>query len=166
MWLGLGLAAGVFVLDQLTKCLVLHSFGYRLYTLPPDFFPGPSEPVLPFFNIALVWNRGVSFGLLQADTAQGRWMLILVSLIVTAGLIAWLRQAATRLVALGIGLVIGGAIGNVIDRLNYHAVVDFLDFHAFGYHWYVFNIADAAIVVGVGLLILDAFFGDPSRRVD
>lgn len=157
---GAGLALGVFLLDQLTKLAVILGFGYAPYTRPDSFFPGPSVEVFPFFNLSLVWNRGVSFGLFQGEAEWQRWLLILFSLVVAGGLVLWLRRAADRVTALAVGAVIGGAIGNLVDRLTYAAVVDFFDFHAFGYHWYVFNVADSAIVLGVAGLLYVSFIGE------
>lgn len=161
---GLVFALAVFVVDQITKTAVLMAMEVPLFTRPVSFAPGPSWEVLPFFNLSLVWNRGVSFGLFQGEAEWHRWLLIGFSLIVSGILVGWLRQADTRLLAGAIGAVIGGAIGNVVDRLTYHAVVDFFDFHAFGWHWYVFNIADSAIVLGVAALLYVSFSAEAGAR--
>jgi len=107
--------------------------------------------VAPIFNLVLTQNRGVSFGLLNVLPA---WTLIALSLAIVAFLCVLLWRAGTRIAACGFGLVIGGALGNVCDRVRFGAVTDFLDFHIAGYHWPAFNLADAAIVTGVALLIL------------
>ena len=113
----------------------------------------------PFLDLALRWNRGISFSLLAQESAAGRWLLLALTAIVTALIALWLWRARALLVGLGLGLIIGGAIGNGYDRLVYGAVVDFLDLHAFGRHFFVFNLADAAINLGVALLIVDGLFG-------
>ena len=118
--------------------------------------------VTGFFNLVLVWNRGVSFGLLNS---QSDWMPILligIALAISVFLVLWLRRVEHRLLAVAIGLVLGGAIGNVIDRIRFQAVLDFLDFHAFGYHWPAFNLADSTITIGVALILFDGLF--ESRR--
>ena len=112
-------------------------------------------PVLPMFSLTMVWNQGVTFGLFHQDGAWGPWLLAGVALAVVAALGVWLRRAESALVAASLGAIAGGAVGNVIDRLRFGAVVDFLHAHAFGWSWYVFNVADAAIVCGVGVLVLD-----------
>lgn len=112
-------------------------------------------PVLPVLSLTMVWNQGVTFGLFHQSGAWGPWLLAAVALAVVAVLAVWLRRAESLLVALSLGAIAGGAVGNVIDRVRFGAVVDFLHAHAFGYSWYVFNLADAAIVCGVGALVLD-----------
>ncbi|TNE37391.1 MAG: signal peptidase II [Alphaproteobacteria bacterium] len=141
-------AALVFLLDQIAKNWILYGF-----QLPAKV----SVPVLPFFNLTMVWNEGVSFGLFSADTLVGRLALIAFALAVVGVLLRWLWEAERPLFALALGLVIGGAIGNALDRILYGAVVDFFDFSAL-YFPYIFNVADAAISIGVVLLVWDAFF--------
>ncbi|MEQ8666970.1 MAG: signal peptidase II [Rhodospirillales bacterium] len=143
---GLILAALLAAADQASKWWVL------LDVMNP---PRVIE-VLPFFNLVLVWNQGISFGLFQAGSGAGKWLLIAVAAVVCAVLVAMLRKAGNRLTVIAVGLIIGGAVGNVIDRVVHGAVVDFFDVHAAGYHWPAFNIADSAIVIGAGLLILDS----------
>ena len=150
--LGLSVAAVVLLLDQLSKVLIL-----ALVMDPPR-----TIYVLPFFNIVLVWNRGVSFGIFGGG-AVPPWALVLLAAAIVVMLLAWLKRAENRWVAISIGLVIGGAIGNVIDRLVYGAVLDFLDVHAAGYHWPAFNLADSAITVGIVLLLAESLF--PRRAV-
>jgi lipoprotein signal peptidase len=104
----------------------------------------------------MVWNRGVTFGLLAGEAWWHPWLLAAIALGVSAALVVWLARAPDRWTALAIGLVLGGAIGNVIDRVRFGAVADFIDLHAFGWHWYVFNVADSAIVIGVILLLAHA----------
>jgi signal peptidase II len=110
----------------------------------------------------MVWNRGVSFGLLTAEVDLARWGLAAFSLIVAIALIVWARRIERPLPALALGFVIGGALGNMIDRVRFGAVVDFLDFSGLWFPW-VFNVADSAITVGVALLLIDSFFGSQAK---
>jgi signal peptidase II len=146
--LGLPLAAVVILLDQWAKTHILD------YFLPAG--PGAQLRIdlLPFANLVLVWNRGVSFGLLSNASPLGPYVLALVALAISLALGIWLSRTRHAPTAIGLGLVIGGALGNVIDRLRFGAVVDYLDLHAAGWHWPAFNVADAAISVGVAGLLL------------
>lgn len=116
--------------------------------------------ILPVLDLVLTWNYGISYGLFQQEGA-GRWVLIGIAVVAVVLLGLWLRRAETRLTALALGLIIGGAIGNAIDRLAYGAVADFVLFHvtteSFRFSWYVFNLADAAIVAGVVGLLYESF---------
>ena len=141
----------VLVLDQATKLFM------RLM-LADDL---PIE-VTGFFNLVLAYNRGVSFSLFSNDSAVGPYLFAALSLAIAAGLIWWALRQGRGLFALLAGAIAGGALGNVIDRLYLGAVVDFLDFHAFGWHWPAFNVADSAIVVGVLVLLADGLFGAPA----
>ncbi|QDO95830.1 signal peptidase II [Ferrovibrio terrae] len=152
--LGLLIALGIFVADQISKVYFLD-----LMQQNPT-----GITVTPFFNLVMVWNTGVSFGMFSEDSAGRSWTLIAVSFVVTVWLLWWLWRAHSRLVAVALGMIIGGAIGNVIDRYRFGAVFDFLDFHAFGWHWPAFNVADCAIVVGVLLLLADGF--RPQKTAD
>ncbi len=120
-----------------------------------------SVALLPVFSLTFVRNTGVTFGMLGGLGDVGAWILALVALAVVVALFFWLRRAETRIVATALGAIAGGAVGNVLDRLRFGWVVDFLDAHAFGFHWYVFNVADAAIVCGVGVLLLDSMVRKP-----
>ncbi|HTR84248.1 MAG TPA: signal peptidase II [Reyranella sp.] len=115
------------------------------------------------FRLVSVWNQGVSFGLLGGDKSLPAWLLSGVAIVVCIGLFIWLRRTDRTLTGWGIGLVIGGAIGNVIDRARWGAVFDFADFHVRQWHWPAFNVADSAIVVGVGLMIIDSLLGEKKR---
>ena len=116
--------------------------------------------VTSFFNLVPVWNRGISFGLFGgAETS--RWILVVLALAIVALLLVWLLRAGQGVVRFALLLVIGGALGNVIDRIVYGAVVDFIDIHGFGWHWPAFNVADMAIVVGTAMLLYDGLFGSP-----
>ncbi|POF34677.1 signal peptidase II [Roseibium marinum] len=136
------------VLDQATKLWLVHGFGLAE--------AGPVQ-LLPVLDIVLVWNRGISYGLFQQHSDLGRWLLAGLTVIVTVGLWIWSTRCQTRLVALALALIIGGALGNGIDRLAFGAVVDFVYFHAGGFSWYVFNLADVWIVAGVAALLYDSF---------
>ncbi len=114
--------------------------------------------VTPFFNLVMVWNPGVSFGLFGSEGEFGRWALSILALVITGALLVWLWRAQTKLVALALGFVIGGAISNVIDRIYWGKVADFFDFHVAGYSWPAFNLSDSGIVIGVGLLLLDSLW--------
>jgi signal peptidase II len=164
LWaLGAGVAVVILIADQLSKIAVLNFFGVPLFTPPPGFWPGPSAEMLPpVFNLTLVWNRGVSFGLFAAESLWQKYLLVALALVVVAFLVWWLTRAAGVVLTLAIGLLIGGAVGNVIDRLTYHAVVDFLDFSGLGFPW-VFNVADAAISVAVAFLVLDLIWISPRK---
>jgi len=157
---GLTIAALVVVLDQLSKWLIfVVFFGPSLEGAHPGALPlAAGIEVLPFFNLVTVWNRGVSFGMFSSDSQLILWMLSAFALAVCGFLLVYLSRARRWLLVIAIGGVIGGAIGNVIDRVRFGAVADFLDFHAFGLHWPAFNVADSAIVVGVGLMLVDALF--------
>jgi signal peptidase II len=109
-----------------------------------------------FFRIVMVWNRGVSFGMFNSGEEVTRWVLTALAVGVSIALVVWLSRVRSRLPAVAIGLVVGGALGNALDRVIRGAVADFFDFHVAGWSWPAFNIADAAITVGVLLLVLDA----------
>jgi signal peptidase II len=156
--IGAGLAVLVIVLDQATKLWVLHGLGFM------EGGPGTRIEVLdPWFNLTMVWNRGVSFGLFAAESLWTRLLLIGFSLVIAGVIAVWLTRAERKLQALAFGLIIGGAIGNVIDRVAYGAVADFLDFSGLWFP-YVFNVADAAISVGVAGLVLDVIVNGSERK--
>jgi signal peptidase II len=147
--LGLAVALATLGLDQLGKWAALAALD-----------PGsPPLRVTPFFNLVLVWNRGVSFGMFNSGAAFAPWLLSGLALAVVVGLLVWLKRSDQLLTGLGLGLVIGGALGNMIDRIRFGAVVDFLDFHLAGYHWPAFNLADAGICVGAVLMLADGLLG-------
>ncbi len=145
---GLAVAAVVALADQLAKTWILSLFSVR-----PS---GDIVPVTGFFNLALTWNRGMSFGLFNNRAAINAVVFTALAAVIVAGLLVWLWRAREPLVVFAVGLVVGGAVGNVVDRLWRGAVVDFLDFHLGRWHFYDFNLADAAISVGVGLMLLDS----------
>jgi signal peptidase II len=147
---GLATAIVVTILDQLSKTAVLAHFAGRAFD---------ADRVTPFFNLVLTLNRGMSFGLFNAGPGDGRAvntiLFSLAALIIVAGLIYWLRRVSTPFLGVAIGLIVGGAIGNVIDRIRHGAVVDFLDFHIGYWHWPAFNLADSAICLGVAMMLFD-----------
>ncbi len=149
--LGLGLSLAVIAADQISKWwIVEHMMN------PPRVIP-----VAPFFNLVMGWNRGVSFGLFNWDLAAAAWVLSGLALVIVAVLLAWMAKEERATTIAALGLVIGGALGNVIDRVRFGAVADFLDFHAFGFHWPAFNAADTAISLGALALVADALFARP-----
>ncbi|MEQ8434166.1 MAG: signal peptidase II [Oceanicaulis sp.] len=146
---GFAVALIVFAADQATKLWILNGIDLDARA------PGDSIILIdPIFKLTMVWNRGVSFGLFPADSWWQRGLLIAVSLAISGLLAVWMFSARRRLQALAFGMIIGGALGNVLDRFFYGAVADFLDFSGL-YFPFVFNIADAGISVGVAVLILD-----------
>ena len=151
--LALGLAAAVLLVDQLTKWLIV-----AIVMQPPRVVE-----ITSFFNLVLVHNTGISLGMWSGESAWKPWVLSGLALAIVIGLLIWLRRQTRTLPALAIGLIVGGAIGNVIDRWHAPGVIDFLDFHAFGWHYWAFNVADSAITVGVALLVFDGLFLERER---
>ena len=150
MWRWGALAAVlVVILDQISKWVIL--------TQVMD--PPVAITVLPIFDLVLAWNRGVSFSMFSSAADHAPYLLAGFAVLVAGMLGIWLSRVKAPLPALGLGLVIGGALGNVVDRLRFGAVVDFLYFHYAGWGWPAFNLADSAITVGVALLLLDGLFG-------
>ena len=148
--LGLGVAALTAALDQAHKTWMLYVY---------DIGAKGTVTLTPFFDLVLVWNQGISYGLFPQESAAGRLGLILFALGASLALAIWLARLDSRLAAVSIGLIIGGAVGNAVDRILYGAVADFFSLHAFGYQWYVFNVADTAIVAGVAGLLYDSLLG-------
>jgi signal peptidase II len=150
-----GFALLIIVIDQLTKAWIISGLDLR------EIRQIPIWP--PIFNFTWVENRGVSFGLFGDGSA--RWMLSVFSVVVAGILGWWALKADRRLLVSAIGLIMGGAIGNVIDRIRFGFVVDFLDFSGTGFFPWVFNVADSAITVGVVLLILDSVLSERAAKV-
>jgi len=148
--LGLGVAGLTLIADQADKAWMLYVY---------DIGAKGTVRLAPFFDLILVWNRGVSYGLFPQESGLGRWVLILFALTSALALLVWLARITSPLAAVCVGLIIGGAVGNAIDRILYGAVADFFSFHAFGFEWYVFNVADTAIVAGVIGLLYESVFG-------
>jgi signal peptidase II len=164
-WRGATFRLGVIVAlvtaaaDQALKFWLLYGFD----------LPGRGRVALaPFLDLVLAWNTGISYGLFQQAGPLGQWALFALKVIAVVLLALWLVRTGSRLSAIALGLIIGGAIGNGVDRLVHHAVMDFVLFHitasAWRFQWYVFNLADAAIVAGVvGLLYESLFAGDAAK---
>jgi signal peptidase II len=148
--LGLMVALTSITLDQAHKLWMLFVF---------DIAERQPIGITSFFDVVLVWNRGISYGLLQQYSEIGRWGLIGFRFAAVILLLIWLARAPTRFSSVALGLIIGGAIGNGIDGVAYGAVADFFYFHIGSFDWYVFNIADIAIVAGVALLLYEAVLG-------
>jgi len=151
---GLAVAAATFILDQAIKFFVLHGLELRI---------GDRLILTPFADLVLTYNQGISYGLFPQDGELGRWFLVALKLAAAVLFTAWMARAPSRLVAASLGLLIGGALGNALDRIVYGAVVDFVSLHAFGWRWYVFNLADTAIVAGVVGLLYDAVKGSVTK---
>jgi len=142
-WLGLSLL--VVILDQASKLAIAGSM--QLYQ---------SIPLIPSFRLTYVHNTGAAFSFLSEAGGWQRWFFLVLALLVSAWIVSMLRRYATEaLMAFPLALVLGGALGNVIDRIRLGAVVDFLSFHLAGYYWPAFNVADSAITVGVAILLVD-----------
>ncbi len=156
----LAIAAGIIgtvaLLDQTSKWFVVEHM-----MRPPRVIE-----VTGFFNFVLTHNTGISFGLFRGGEFWVRWVLVAVAVAIVATLLTWLRRQPGLPLALAIGLVCGGAVGNVIDRILVGAVIDFLDFHLSGWHWPAFNLADSAITLGVVALVLDGLFWSSSSSKD
>ena len=142
----LPVCAAILIADQTSKWIVVD-----LVMIPPRVIE-----ITGFFNLVMVWNTGVSFGLFSGNAS---WVLIVFTGAITAGLGVWLLRADGCWLPVALTLVVGGATGNLIDRVRYGAVADFLDFHAAGWHWPAFNIADGAITIGASMLLIDALAG-------
>jgi signal peptidase II len=153
---GLATALVVVVLDQLSKAAVLTHFDGRAVDI---------DRITPFFNLVLTLNRGMSFGLFNAGPADGGGynavVFSLAAAIIVAGLIYWLTRVSSPLLTIAIGLIVGGAVGNVVDRLRHGAVIDFLDFHTGYWHWPAFNLADSAICLGVAIMLFEGLLPRP-----
>ena len=152
-------AIAVLALDQASKLWLLRVF---------DLGHRGAVKVTPFFDLVLAWNTGISYGWFQNEGAVGQAILLAVKAVAVVILAVWMARSRTLIATLALGLIIGGAIGNAIDRFAYGAVVDFALFHVqIGgntFNWYVFNLADVAIVAGVAALLYDSFLGAPAAK--
>lgn len=152
---GIALAVLSYVLDQLHKWYMLGPYGIT-----------EKQPVsvAPGFDLVMVWNYGISYGWFASHSQLVRWTLIILSLVVSVVLVLWLATQVRSLLAAAIGMVLGGALANATDRLVHGAVADFFHLYAGSFSWYVFNIADVAIVAGVAVLMYDSVFGKADTR--
>lgn len=143
-----------FLLDRVSKWWFID-----VYELP---LKGTVE-ILPIFDVVMVWNRGVSFGFLSANDDFGRWALVAMNLVIVAVLLYWLKSAKNIMLSSAIGLVIGGAFGNIYDRVKFGAVADFFQFHWQEWYFAVFNVADSFIFIGAMLLIFNSTYGNDAE---
>ncbi|WP_417451881.1 signal peptidase II [Kordiimonas sp.] len=146
---GILIAAMLVVVDQLSKWWILEGL-----KLPEK----GSVPLLPFLSFSMVWNKNISMGIPLSDSL-GRWGIVVLTVAISIWLVHWLAKTLRGFEAISLALILGGAVGNLIDRFVHGAVVDFIHLHAWGYNFYVFNVADSAITIGVVLLIIDGLRG-------
>jgi signal peptidase II len=154
VYLGLLVAIAAMIVDQLSKYIILK------YVL----IEYAAVIVAPFFAIVRAWNTGVSFSMFNNYGIKGVYMLSGVALIIVAMLLKWLKDEKNNVIRVALGLIIGGALGNVLDRIRLGAVFDFLDFHIGQYHWPAFNMADSFICVGAGIVIVYSLFGNKKKE--
>jgi signal peptidase II len=155
---GLAIAALAAILDQASKFGILARFRPEGVTETPFLVP-TRVTVLPILDFVLTWNRGVSFGLGNTPGSHNVLVFTALAVIIGAFLVGWMARTSDRLVLAALGLVVGGALGNVVDRLRFGAVVDFLYVHVGAFDWWpAFNVADSAVCVGAGLLVFDSLF--------
>ena len=160
--LGIAVALTTCVLDQAVKFWLLQVF---------NLAHRGDVSLVPFVDLVLTWNAGISYGLFQQRGLFGVWALLAFKVVAVALLWIWLARASSRLTAAALGLIIGGALGNTVDRLHWPGVMDFVLFHveaaSWSFRWYVFNLADVAIVAGVVALLYDSLrAGAPQKRPD
>ena len=153
MRLGIIVAFIVIVFDQITK------------KIATKYLESEILIISDFLNFVLVYNKGISFSMFETQSLLGPWIFSLIALAIICGLFFWLKNAESKIISVSLGLLIGGAFGNVLDRVFVGAVVDFIDFHKFGYHWPAFNLADVAIFVGVFIIVcINLFFSSKVKR--
>jgi signal peptidase II len=159
LWLGVAVAAAATVADQGLKFWLLYGYGLR---------QGDRVALAPFLDIVLTWNIGISYGLFRQVGPLGQWALFALKLMAVVLLAVWLVRTGSRLSAVALGLIIGGAAGNAIDRVIHGAVMDFVLFHitasTWTFQWYVFNLADAAIVAGVAGLLYESLLAPDAAK--
>ena len=148
MLLGLLMALTVIIIDQMSKYLILH-FVLSEYA---------AVIIAPFFAVVRAWNTGVSFSMFNNFGGYGVYILSGVALVIVIALLCWLKNEKNKTIQIALGFIIGGALGNVIDRIRLGAVFDFLDFYVGDYHWPAFNAADSFICIGAGLIIVHSLF--------
>ena len=179
--LALAIICGVIFIDQYTKWLVMETmlrpngpintgFISWLVSLKKiGFFINEREhfsslSLAPFLNLVMVWNQGISFGMLDNNSPQMALVFIALSLIISLMMTLWLVLNTQKKIAVALSLIIGGALGNVIDRVRFDAVADFIDFHFQQYHWPAFNVADSCIVTGAAILMLSSLLSKESTK--
>lgn len=155
MLIGLSIAIATLISDQLSKYWILN------YVL--DAYP--YLKITSFFNIVNAWNTGISFSMFSSGSMAGKFILSAAALMIVAALLWWLFKEKNRLLQAALGLIIGGALGNVADRIRLGAVFDFLDFHVSGLHWPAFNLADSAICVGAAIILIEGLFFNKKDEV-
>lgn len=169
-FIGLGLIIALIITDQLSKWAILEflfkpelqmdALGFGEWITSTMRLPFVSIELLPFFNLTMVWNQGISFGLFQNGNP---WPLIIMAMTICVFFMIWLWRTKSRLEMVTLSMVIGGALGNVIDRLHFRAVADFFDFHIAGWHYPAFNLADSYISIGIVILVVNSLFFDRSN---
>jgi signal peptidase II len=156
---GLAMAVASAAIDQASKLWLLYVF---------DLPARAPVRLTPFLDLVMAWNKGISYGLFQQEGPFGQWLLLAIKAAAVALLWVWLARAGSRLTAVSLGLIIGGAVGNAVDRLVHGAVADFVLFHitteTIRFNWYVFNLADAAIVAGVAGLLYESVLGGRAAK--
>lgn len=152
---GFLISASVFMLDQANKWAFVAPWGLGL-------IEGERHRVLPFLDLIYLRNKGISYGMFQADSQQGQMLLAAFAFIVSIGLAIWIARAVSQLTVVGLALILGGALGNGLDRLTLGGVADFYQLHWGSFYWYVFNLADVAIVVGAALLLYEVLMSRDS----
>ncbi len=170
----------IFVADQVSKWWIVEAV-IKPRTLAPESdasampflqwlmtaqeqMPFAKIEILPFFNIVMVWNKGISFGLFNDHGDYGPLLLTIMAGVIAIAFSVWLTRSKDPFLSLSLAMIIGGALGNMLDRIRFGAVADFLDFHIFGAHWPSFNIADSAITVGIAILLIHSLFFDKKTK--
>jgi signal peptidase II len=155
--LGFAAAAGAFLADQASKLLLLYGLGFA------SLASGAKALSMPLLNVVMAWNPGISFSFFAAQSRAGVWAIAMFEIVAIIALGVWLWRATRQMLTAGLGLVIGGALGNLTDRLIYGRVADFFDLHAFGREFFACNLADVAITFGVILLLADTLVDDAAK---
>ncbi|MDB5491504.1 MAG: Lipoprotein signal peptidase [Micavibrio sp.] len=176
----LAITALIFIADQVSKWFVVEQI-IKPLALPDrtdpsampfiawllharDPMPFAQDQILPFFNLVMVWNKGVSFGIFNNHGASGPLLLTILAIAIVTMFLIWMVRSPSGLVRLSIAMIIGGALGNVVDRLRFGAVADFLDFHLGNLHWPAFNLADSTICLGIAMLLIHSLFFDTQKK--
>lgn len=162
----------IFLADQISKWWIIERFFTQtetgfwewLLSASHERLPFMSHEVLPFFNLVMVWNKGVSFGLFASNADMTAYILSGLAFVIAVCFFIYLLKSSVFIVKAACTLIVAGAIGNIMDRLRFGAVADFLDFHVMGWHYPAFNIADSCIVLGVGLYLFVSFFTKDSKE--